>query len=396
MPYCLAQRARQMRPGRGAAVDRVGRAGALVPLAVVVLFAALDVAAGPDGVVLGLVVIAPLLAASLTGRALTAAYGVLALVVAALLGVYDEQYTPENWLVQAVRLFGVAFGGLIAVIACDTRLQREARLLQVSADAARADARARETERAASLTEALQRELLTPPPPLPRVDVAVRYLPAAEHVRIGGDWYDAFPAPGGGTMLVVGDVAGHDGRATLRMTEVRNVLRGVAQVLGASPAAVLGALDSAMRALDRGVLATVVLAELTARPGGAGLALCWSNAGHPPPLLVRADATARWLEYEPDVLLGVDPAASRTDHEVILDGGDTVVMFTDGLVERRGRSIDEGMEAVRSAAVAAADRPVEELCDALLGCLGDRVDDIAVLALRVRPAHPERVGSDRT
>ncbi len=379
--------------GSGGAVDRVGRAGALVPLAVVVLFAALDFAAGPEGVVLGLVVIAPLLAASLTGRALTAAYGVLALVVAVLLGVYDEQYTPENWPVQAVRLFGVALGGVLAVIACDTRLQREARLGRLSAQAAAAEVRARETERAASLAEALQRDLLTPPPPLPDVDVAVRYLPAAEHARIGGDWYDAFPSPRGGTMLVVGDVAGHDGRATLTMTEVRNVLRGVAQVLPTSPAGVLRALDGAMRALDRGVMATAVLAELKARAGGAGLVLCWSNAGHPPPLLVRADATARWLEHEPELLLGVDPAAPRSDHEVFLSGGDTVVVFTDGLVERRGRSIDEGMEAVRSAAVAAAGRPVDDLCDALLDCSGGRSDDVAVLALRVRPSIPAQADS---
>src|SRR4051794_18371639 len=123
------------RPERGRGVDRVGRAGALFPLAVIVLFALMDFAAGPRGVVLGLVVIGPLVAASITGCAVTTAYGVLAFVVAVLLGFYDGQYSPENWPIQAVRLFGVAIGGVIARAACETRVQREARLRQLGADA---------------------------------------------------------------------------------------------------------------------------------------------------------------------------------------------------------------------------------------------------------------------
>jgi serine phosphatase RsbU (regulator of sigma subunit) len=366
-------------------VDRVGRAGALFPLAVIVLFALMDFAAGPRGVVLGLVVIGPLLAASLTGCTLTTAYGVLAFLVAVLLGFYDGQYTPEGWPVQAVQLFGVAVGGVIARAACDARLQREARLRQLGAEAAAADVRASEAERAASFAEALQRDLLASPPRLAGADLAVRYLPAGEHVRIGGDWYDAFPSVGGGTMLVVGDVAGHDGRATLTMTEVRNVLRGIAQVLPSSPAAVLRALDRALHGLGRRTLATVVLAELTTQQDGSGGLFRWSNAGHPPPLLIYGDGVVRWLEHEPDLLLGVDPAAPRADHRSTLGPGDTVVLFTDGLVEHRGRSIDEGMHAVRSAAIAAADRSVEDLCDALLDCLDDdRTDDVALLVVRIR------------
>jgi serine phosphatase RsbU (regulator of sigma subunit) len=379
------------RAGRvgGGGVDQLGRAGAVVPLAVIALFALLDFAAGPDRALLGLVVIAPLLAASVAGRVLTAGYAALALVVAALLGVYDEQYTAEAWPTQAAQLFGVVLGGVFAIGACDVRLQREDRLRQLSAEVARMQTRAREAERTASLAEALQRSLLTEPPSLPHLEIAVRYLPAAEHVRIGGDWYDAFAVPGGRTALVIGDVAGHDGRAATTMAQIRNTLRGIAHVLPDPPARVLGALDRAMRALSPGALATVVLVEVPAVPAGAPVPVRWSNAGHPPPLLVGADGTTRWLERAPDVLLGVVPDAVRSDHDEVLDVGDTVVLFTDGLVERRGRTVDEGLHRVRETAAAVADRPLETLCDALLTRFPARADDdIAILAVRVRTAAP--------
>jgi phosphoserine phosphatase RsbU/P len=366
-------------------VDQLGRAGAVVPLAVIALFALLDVAAGPGRMLLGLVVIAPLLAASITGRRLTAGYAVLSLLVVVLLGVYDEQYTADAWPMQAAQLFGVVLGGTIAVAACDLRLAREARVAELGAEVAEVRARARGAERAATLAEELQRSLLTEPPRLPHLEIAVRYLPAAAHARIGGDWYDAFSIGDDRTVLVVGDAAGHDGRAATTMAQIRTTLRGVAHVLGAPPAAVLTALDRAVSSLNRGALATVVLAEVPDAPAGGPLRVRWSNAGHPPPLLVCASGPARLLEHEPDPLLGVAPDSVRHDHEVSLGTGDTVVLFTDGLVERRGRTIDDGLARVRAMAEGARGRSLEELCDALLTHFPDRgEDDIAVLAVRVR------------
>jgi phosphoserine phosphatase RsbU/P len=363
-------------------VDQLGRAGAVVPLAIIALFALLDVAAGPDRELLGLVVIAPLLAASITGRPLTAGYAALALLVAALLGVYDDQYTADTWPTQAAQLFGVVLGGLIAIAACDLRLARETRMAELDLEVAAVGARARGAERAATLAEELQRSLLTDPPRLPHLEIAVRYLPAAAHSRIGGDWYDAFDIGDDRTILVIGDAAGHDGRAATTMAQFRTTLRGIAHVMGAPPAAVLGALDRAVCSLNRGALATVVLAEVPGARDGEPLRVRWSNAGHPPPLLVCAGGTARLLEHEPDPLLGVAPASARHDHEVSLTAGDTMVLFTDGLVEGRGQSIDDGLRRVRETAAATRDRSLEELCDALLPDRGD--DDIAVLAVRVR------------
>jgi sigma-B regulation protein RsbU (phosphoserine phosphatase) len=365
-------------------VDQLGRPGAVVPLAVITLFALLDVAAGPGRALLGLVVIAPLLAASITGRRLTAGYAVLALAVAVLLGVYDDQYTAAAWPFQAAQLFGVVLGGLIAIAACDLRLAREDQVAELSAEVAEARARARGAERAATLAEELQRSLLTDPPWLPHLEIAVRYLPAAAHASIGGDWYDAFDL-GDRTILVVGDAAGHDGRAATTMAQIRTTLRGVAHVLGAPPAEVLSALDRAMFSLNRGALATVVLAEVRRPHDDEPLVMRWSNAGHPPPLLVCANGTTRLLERDPEPLLGVVPAVPRHDHEVSLTTGDTVVLFTDGLVERRGQTIDDGLRRVRETASAARGRPLEELCDALLMPFPDRGDDdVAVLAVRVR------------
>ena len=197
-----------------------------VPLAVIVLFAVLDFADGPGRGILGLVVIAPLLAASLLGWRVTAWYAVLALVVAALLGVYDEQYTPETWPTQGARLFGVALGGLIAVSACRSRMERENELRQLSVSTALAQEQARSAQSMAGLAEWLQRSLLTPPPPVPDLEIAAAYVPAADHVKIGGDWYDVVSAPGDRTLIVIGDVAGHDGAAAATMAQVRSVAPG--------------------------------------------------------------------------------------------------------------------------------------------------------------------------
>ena len=365
----------------------MGRAGAVVPLAIIVLFSVLDVAAGPGRVVSGLVVIAPWLAASLLGWRATAWYAVLALIVVALLGLSDEQYTADEWPTEAARLFGVALGGLIAVAVCRSRLERENQLQQLGLSTALAQEQARSAQDMAGLAEWLQRSLLTPPPPIADLEIAAAYVPAADHVKIGGDWYDVFPAPGERTLVVIGDVAGHDGAAAATMAQVRSVLRGMGKVLLAPPATLLTALDRALRDFLPDVFATVIVIEISRLGRRSGpLVMRWSNAGHPPPLLVSGDdGTAQLLEHEPDLLLGVDPGTRRADHELVLYQGDIVVLYTDGLVERRETSIDEGLLRLRDVATDEAGLPLDKLCEVLLtACAGRPDDDIAVLALRAR------------
>ncbi len=255
------------------------------------------------------------------------------------------------------------------------------------------------------LSEALQHSLLTDPPQPDHLQIAVRYLPAAEEAQVGGDWYDAFLV-GGTTTLVVGDVAGHDRNAAAAMAQVRNVLRGVAHAHGKPPATVLLGLDRALADLGVGALATAVLAQVEqgAVQGWRGLrTLRWSSAGHPPPLLLQPDGTAELLTRPADLLLGLEPDTDRSDHTAVLHPGATVLLYTDGLVERRGALLDDGLEWLRSTCVRYAALPLEELCDALLADLEGQVeDDVAVLALRAYPedgprpsaAGPERLPGD--
>ena len=252
----------------------------------------------------------------------------------------------------------------------------------------------RETEQLAhaavqGMAEALQRSLLTEPPQPDELEIAVRYLPAASLAQVGGDWYDAFLLRDGRTALVIGDVTGHDRHAAAAMAQVRNVLRGIAHCRPDRPAGVLTALDRAIEDLDVGTLATAVLAtvEQTEDDARRGLrVLRWSNAGHPPPLLIDPRGAVHVLERAPDLLLGVDPEAERVDHALALPPGSTVLFYTDGLIERRGVSLDAGLAWLTGVVTDGARLPLEQLCDRLLTELAGSVeDDVALLALRVHP-----------
>ncbi|CCH89654.1 putative PAS/PAC sensor protein [Modestobacter italicus] len=242
----------------------------------------------------------------------------------------------------------------------------------------------------AGTVEALQRSLLSEPPEPDHLQVAVRYLPAARQAQVGGDWYDSFLLADGRTVLVIGDVTGHDSHAAAAMAQVRNVLRGVAHHSGGTPAEVLTGLDRAMRDLAIGTLATAVLATVEQTDADAARGarvLRWSNAGHPPPLLVRPDGGVEVLERPADLLLGVDPDRARYDHAQELEPGSTVLLYTDGLIERRGVPLDDGVAWLGGLLRELRHLTLEELCDRVLGELAGRVeDDVALLAIR---AHPE-------
>jgi hypothetical protein len=237
---------------------------------------------------------------------------------------------------------------------------------------------ARETERA--MGEALQRSLLTKPAQPDHTQVAVRYLPAAVQSQIGGDWYDAFNGHDGVLTIAVGDVNGHDQRAAVAMAQVRNLLRGVSYTTHGSPAEVLTVLDEAMVGLEVGLYATAILARVDG--DGATRTLRWSNAGHPPPVLIAPDGRARMLEMEPNLILGLGEG-ERTDHAVALEPGATVVFYTDGLVERRGISLQRGFDWLVELVDGLEALDAEAICDHILAETSDTVDDdIALLVLR--------------
>jgi len=233
-----------------------------------------------------------------------------------------------------------------------------------------------------SMAAALQRSLLPESPPAGRVQIAVRYQPALELAQVGGDWYDFFELPDGTLTVVIGDVAGHDQRAAAAMAQVRNVLRGVSYTMHpADPSAVLRGVDRVLTRSQERTVATGVVAHVR-RDDGAGLSLRWSNAGHPPPVLIDSGGTARLLETRPNLLLGLDEDASRADHDVALAPGETLVLYTDGLVERRGVEVTKGMEWLVSTLHGHHALGVEELCDELLAEADTHGDDVALLVLR--------------
>src|SRR5919199_3793225 len=148
------------------------------------------------------------------------------------------------------------------------------------------------------VAETLQHSLLTPPPQPDHLQLAVRYRPAAAYQQVGGDWYDAFNQPDGATLLVIGDVVGHNVDAAAAMGQIRSILRGIAYDRPDSPARTLSRVDRVLTGLGVGSLATALVARVEQSPDqeAAGLrTLRWSSAGHLPPLLVRPDATVETL-----------------------------------------------------------------------------------------------------
>ena len=249
------------------------------------------------------------------------------------------------------------------------------------------------------LAEGLQRSLLTAPPQPDHAEIVVRYLPAVEVAEVGGDWYDAFLQPSGATVLVIGDVVGHDTEAAAAMGQLRGMLRGIAYRDGPGPAAVLSELDAAIQGLGMGTMATAAIARVEQTPDerADGLTrLRWSNAGHPPPLLLHEDGRIEELAHpRAQLMLGVDPTATRTDAVVTVRRGATLLLYTDGLVEGRDLPLDEGMARLRSAVAELADRPLSELCDEVIERLRPEglQDDVALVAIRLhredRPRPPE-------
>jgi CheY-like chemotaxis protein len=224
-----------------------------------------------------------------------------------------------------------------------------------------------------SLALTLQRSLL--PSAIPRhsdLPIAARYLPASANAEIGGDFYEVTDL-GGKLLIAIGDVSGHSIEAAVVMGEVRHALRAYA-VEGHGPAEIIERLDAMLRHFHPGVHTTLCVLLVDPVAGTVTIA----NAGHIPPMLIDQDG-ARYVEI-PGPLLGIQisrpPAA-----EMPLPAGTTVVLMTDGLVERRGVSLGDDLEDLRASMI--QDEDIEELCDRLLRTYGqNKDDDIALLVFR--------------
>ncbi|MEU2441293.1 SpoIIE family protein phosphatase [Streptomyces rubradiris] len=243
---------------------------------------------------------------------------------------------------------------------------------------------ARLHQHARSNAEHLQRALLPELPRADRLELAARYVPSSTTAEVGGDWYDAFTLPGGDIVLVIGDVSGHDLQAAVAMSALRNMLRGIAVDRQEPPEEVLRRLDLASQTLNRQTTATCVygLVKSDART----TCLHYSSAGHLPPLLTTQEGGTRYLDGGRGLLIGMDPQLPRRSAWELLPPRSTLLFFTDGLIERRGESLDEAMSRLHQTTTALARAPLDVFCDELILRFGrDTTDDIALLALRPDP-----------
>ncbi|HWG14903.1 MAG TPA: SpoIIE family protein phosphatase [Streptosporangiaceae bacterium] len=237
----------------------------------------------------------------------------------------------------------------------------------------------------------LQRAILPPtahPVEAAGIEVAVRYRPAGPGHLVGGDWYDTQLLPSKEVLLVVGDIAGHGIDAVTGMVAARNCLRGLA-VTGAGPGALLAHLNSAICHLIDGVVGTVVCGLY--EPGERMLR--WARAGHLPPVVIR-DGQATTLPLPHGVLLGSDPDAQYEEFSTPLAPGDTMLLFTDGMIERRDTPITDALEQFAQRAAqpfqsmafqTLAQPSAARLADHVLAhAASDTGDDACLVAVRIR------------
>jgi GAF domain-containing protein/anti-sigma regulatory factor (Ser/Thr protein kinase) len=245
-------------------------------------------------------------------------------------------------------------------------------------------------EREHAVAATLQRSLL--PEQLPEVSgttIATRYVPAVADVEVGGDWYDVIPLAAGRVGLAMGDVVSRGVRAASVMGQLRNALRAYA-LDGHPPAKVLERLHGILRTLERREMAT--LAYMVLDP--VALSYTLASAGHPPPLVLAPDGHVTLIEEGRGPPLGAVSEALYVETSGALAPGATVLLYTDGLVERRDMWLDEGMERLVVEAGAAAAAAPEELLQRLLGALvpdGGAQDDVAALAVQLTPLGTDRI-----
>ena len=283
-----------------------------------------------------------------------------------------------RWVVDrgVPRYEGGRFSGYVGTaIDIHERKTMEGRLLEVY-------------QREHKIAETLQRSLL--PERLPKIEgleLAARYLPGARGASIGGDWYDVLERPDGRVALVVGDVVGHGLRAAATMGQLRNAFRAYGLV-ESSPAEVVSRINRLVMSGVEEAMATVVYLVLDRETGE----VWFSAAGHPPPLVLAPDGP-RFLDGGRSVPIGAsDPAVFR-EASAVLPPGSSLLLYTDGLVERRDVGLEQRLEQLAEVAGAAGER-LDDLCDRVIELVlgdGEPGDDVALLAVRPLPVASDHI-----
>jgi serine phosphatase RsbU (regulator of sigma subunit)/anti-sigma regulatory factor (Ser/Thr protein kinase) len=275
----------------------------------------------------------------------------------------------------------------VGTLAARRFIDRDVQLLQLVADRIALATQASVSEAGHTAAAALQRTLLPAHlPTVPGLEFASRYVPG-ERIGVGGDWYDLFMLPSGGLGVVIGDVVGRGLGAAVVMSRLRSALRAYALDDG-DPDEVLDKLDRKVQHFEPDVMATVLYATL--EPSLERLQL--SSAGHLPPVLAPPSGPPVFLDVPIDIPLGLRMKRQRHTSTIELPPGALMCFYTDGLVERRGNSVNAALERLRTSVVPG---PAESVCAAVMSALTNgnspNDDDVAVLTLsrRHRPLELE-------
>ena len=258
-------------------------------------------------------------------------------------------------------------------------------LLQIVGDRVAGAVQTRRFALEQAATDILERSLLPARlPECPGLSFATRYVAAAERT-VGGDWYDLFMLPSGQLWIVVGDVAGHGLQSAVVMGRIRSALRAYT-MLDVPPEQVLDLVDRKVHHFEMGTIATVACAVSTPPYDTLTIAV----AGHPPPVIAVPGQPASYAEIQASPPIGTYLEVARRAATITLSPNTVVAFCTDGLIERRGESLDVGLDRLRSAISPGA--PDRVARDVMRQLVGDRVvsDDIALVVLRREAATEER------
>jgi serine phosphatase RsbU (regulator of sigma subunit) len=289
----------------------------------------------------------------------------------------------DGWALALLPIEGDEVEGVLAVSypAVHNFADDEKALLEtVGVLAARALSRARRYDNEHGMAVSFQQAALPSDlPSVPGLTIAARYRPGTEWATVGGDWYDVVVVDDHRVVLVVGDVVGHGMQAAASMGRLRTAFQTIAP-LEPDPGRMVEAISAQVALIPDAFCTTVVclVVDLEART------LTWCRAGHPPPLLIDHDG-GRLLDDEGLPPLGVLPDEVAPVHQRALAGDESLILYTDGVIERRGESLDEGFNRLEVVAGDLADLEPEELIDALLLALvpaQEQADDVVVLVVR--------------
>ncbi|SEL18413.1 SpoIIE family protein phosphatase [Streptacidiphilus jiangxiensis] len=247
-----------------------------------------------------------------------------------------------------------------------------------------------EADERARLARRLQHAIMPPTPgtvSMAGLTIGVRYRPAHQDHAVGGDWYDAVPLPNGDVLISVGDVAGHGIEAATGMVALRNALRGLATT-GAGPGQLLAWLNDVAFHLTESVTATAVCGLYQPEQR----LFRWARAGHPPPVLLH-EGVSRSVDFGHGILLGAIPDAAYAEQELTLPPDATLLLFTDGLIERKDSSgLDDLHAALRSASFPATGSLADQLDHLLAHSRSDTDDDTCLIGIH-RPAEAASPGA---